>query len=80
VRVPHYVPREAADIELSTGPALCSGPPIGTGLIVRVPYYVGLRKEGDVSAGTPSSAERARREHRHPQSVDTQKSLPPLTH
>src|SRR3984957_7787557 len=29
---------------------------------------------------TPSSAERARRERRHPQSVDTQKSLPPLTH
>ena len=26
------------------------------------------------------SAERARREHRHPESVDTRKSLPPLTH
>jgi hypothetical protein len=28
----------------------------------------------------PSSAERARRERRHPQSVDTQKGLSPLTH
>ena len=29
---------------------------------------------------TPSSAERARRERRHPQSVDTRESLSPLTH